>query len=658
MGKCKCCNTHEHGHSHEHHHEHEHHHHEHGEGGLRGKLLLIAATVFLLIAAVIVEHNTSLATWQLLLVYLVPYLLIGHDTLGEALEGIAKGDMFNEDFLMSVATIGALCIGFLPGAETQFPEAVFVMLFFQVGELFEGYAEGRSRESISHLMDIRPDVANVERDEKVESVKPEDVKVGETIVVRPGEKIPLDGIIVEGTTSLNTIALTGESCPREVEEKDEVVSGCINLTGVIRVKTTKTFGESTVSKIIRLVESADENKSRSESFITRFAHVYTPIVVFAALALAFIPPFFSADGYATAFSTWLYRALIFLVVSCPCALVISVPLSFFGGIGAASRRGILIKGSGYMDTLANLGTVVFDKTGTLTHGEFVVEAVHPSDFDEHELLHLAAHVEHFTTHPIGAALRNAFPSEATDGCKIEDVEEITGRGIRAKVSGRTVCVGNGKMMEDIGLEAHNCHLAGTIIHVAVDGKYAGHIVINDKIKEDSAEAIASLKRLGVEKTVMLTGDREAVGKDVAERLGLDEYHAELLPADKVAHVERLIREKTEGKSLAFVGDGINDAPVLKRADVGIAMGALGSDAAIEAADVVLMDDKPSKISTAIGIARRTIHIARENVMFAIGVKVAVLLLATVGLGNMWMAVFADVGVTVLAVLNAMRTLRK
>lgn len=658
MGKCKCCNTHEHGHSHGHHHEHEHHHHEHGEGGLRGKLLLIAATVFLLIAAVIVEHNTSLATWQLLLVYLVPYLLIGHDTLGEALEGIAKGDMFNEDFLMSVATIGALCIGFLPGAETQFPEAVFVMLFFQVGELFEGYAEGRSRESISHLMDIRPDVANVERNGTVESIKPEEVSVGETIVVRPGEKIPLDGIIVEGATSLNTIALTGESCPRDVEEKDEVVSGCINLTGVIRVKTTKTFGESTVSKIIRLVESADENKSRSESFITRFAHVYTPIVVFAALALAFIPPFFSADGYATAFSTWLYRALIFLVVSCPCALVISVPLSFFGGIGAASRRGILIKGSGYMDTLANLGTVVFDKTGTLTHGEFAVEAVHPSDFDEHELLHLAAHVEHFTTHPIGAALRNAFPSEAIDGCKIEDVEEITGRGIRAKVSGRTVCVGNGKMMEDIGLEAHNCHLAGTIIHVAVDGKYAGHIVINDKIKEDSAEAITSLKRLGVEKTVMLTGDREAVGKDVAERLGLDEYHAELLPADKVAHVERLISEKTEGKSLAFVGDGINDAPVLKRADVGIAMGALGSDAAIEAADVVLMDDKPSKISTAIDIAHRTIHIARENVVFAIGVKVAVLLLATVGLGNMWMAVFADVGVTVLAVLNAMRTLRK
>lgn len=657
MGKCNCCQTHGH-HQHNELHAQHHHHHEHDEGGLKSKLLLIITTIVLLAVAVVVEHNTSIATWQLLLVYLVPYLLIGHDTLGEALEGIAKGDVFNEDFLMSVATIGALCIGFLPGAETQFAEAVFVMLFFQVGELFEGYAEGRSRESISHLMDIRPDVANVERDGKVESVKPEDVKVGETIVVRPGEKIPLDGIIVEGTTSLNTIALTGESCPREVEEKDEVVSGCINLTGVIRVKTTKTFGESTVSKIIRLVESADEHKSRSESFITRFARVYTPIVVFAALALAFVPPLFSADGFALAFSTWLYRALIFLVVSCPCALVISVPLSFFGGIGAASRRGILIKGSGYMDTLASLGTVVFDKTGTLTHGEFAVEAVHPSSFDEHELLHLAAHVEHFTTHPIGAALRDAFPSEATDGCKIEDVEEIAGRGIRAKVSGRTVCVGNSKMMEDIGLEAHNCHLAGTIIHVAVDGKYAGHIVINDKIKEDSAEAIASLKRLGVEKTVMLTGDREAVGKDVAERLDLDEYHAELLPADKVAHVERLIKETTEGKSLAFVGDGINDAPVLKRADVGIAMGGLGSDAAIEAADVVLMDDHPSKIATVVRIARRTIRIARQNVVFAISVKVAVLLLAAVGLGNMWMAVFADVGVTVLAVLNAMRALTR
>ncbi|WP_294919792.1 heavy metal translocating P-type ATPase [uncultured Prevotella sp.] len=653
MCKCKSCNTHEHHHNHEHNHNHEHHH-EHQHGALRNKLLLILLTVALLIGAVVVEHTCQLTTWQLLLVYLVPYLLIGYETLGEAAEGVVKGDMFNEDFLMAIATIGALCIGFLPGAETQFPEAVFVMLFFQVGEMFEGYAEGKSRDSISHLMNIRPDIANVERDGEVQTVKPEEVAVGETIVVRPGEKIPLDGVVIEGATSLNTIALTGESCPREVEEKDEVVSGCINLTGVIRVKTSKTFGESTVSKIIKLVESADEHKSRSESFITRFAHVYTPIVVFAALALAFVPPLFAEGTYMEAFSIWLYRALIFLVVSCPCALVISVPLSFFGGIGAASRHGILVKGSGYMDTLANLGTVVFDKTGTLTYGEFKVEAVHPSDFDEHELLHLAAHVEHYTTHPIGAALRDAFPNEATDGCTIEDVEEIAGRGIRAKVGGRVVCVGNSKMMEDIGFEAHQCHLVGTIIHVAIDGKYAGHIVINDKIKEDSAETIASLNKLGVEKTVMLTGDREAVGKDVAERLGLDEYHAELLPADKVEQVEWLIMEKAEGKNLAFVGDGINDAPVLKRADVGIAMGALGSDAAIEAADVVLMDDKPSKIATAIGIARHTIGIARQNVVFAIGVKVAVLLLATVGLGNMWMAVFADVGVTVLAVLNAMR----
>ena len=481
MCKCKSCNTHEHHHNHEHNHNHEHQH-----GALRNKLLLILLTVALLIGAVVVEHTCQLTTWQLLLVYLVPYLLIGHETLGEAAEGVVKGDMFNEDFLMAIATIGALCIGFLPGAETQFPEAVFVMLFFQVGEMFEGYAECKSRDSISHLMNIRPDIANVERDGEVQTVKPEEVAVGETIVVRPGEKIPLDGIVIEGATSLNTIALTGESCPREVEEKDEVVSGCINLTGVIRVKTSKTFGESTVSKIIKLVESADEHKSRSESFITRFAHVYTPIVVFAALALAFVPPLFAEGTYMEAFSTWLYRALIFLVVSCPCALVISVPLSFFGGIGAASRHGILVKGSGYMDTLANLGTVVFDKTGTLTYGEFKVEAVHPSDFDEHELLHLAAHVEHYTTHPIGAALRDAFPNEATDGCTIEDVEEIAGRGIRAKVGGRVVCVGNSKMMEDIGLEAHQCHLVGTIIHVAIDGKYAGHIVINDKIKEDSA----------------------------------------------------------------------------------------------------------------------------------------------------------------------------
>lgn len=624
---------------------------------MKSQIVLIVATVVLLVAAVVVEHSFNLATWQLLIVYLVPYLLIGHGTLGEVAEGIAKGDVFNEDFLMSIATIGALCIGFLPGAETEFPEAVFVMLFFQVGELFEGYAEGKSRDSISHLMNIRPDVANVERGGKVLEVAPDEVAVGETIVVKPGEKIPLDGKIIDGASSLNTVALTGESMPRDVANGDDVISGCINISGVIRVRTTKSFGESTVSKIIRLVESADEHKSHSESFITRFARVYTPIVVVAALLLAFVPPLFAAGGFIDGFATWLHRALIFLVVSCPCALVISVPLTFFGGLGGASRKGILVKGSNYMDTLAKIGTVVFDKTGTLTHGEFAVEAVHPEHFDEKELLHLAAHVEHYSTHPIGAALRAAFPAEATDGCRITDVEEIAGRGIRAVVEGRTVCVGNSKMMDDIHAKWHDCHLTGTVIHVAVDGVYAGHVVINDRIKDDSRQAIESLKNLGVEKTVMLTGDREKVAADVASRIGIDEYHAELLPTDKVDHVERLLASKPGGKSLAFVGDGINDAPVLKRADIGIAMGALGSDAAIEAADVVLMDDKPLKIATAVRIARRTIRIAHENVWFAIGVKVAVLLLATVGIGTMWMAVFADVGVTVLAVFNAMRALR-
>ena len=565
--------------------------------------------------------------------------------------------MFNEDFLMSVATIGALAIGFLPGSDNEFMEAVFVMLFFQIGELFEGYAEGRSRDSISHLMEIKPDVANVERNGNTMQVSPEEVAIGETIVVRPGEKVPLDGKVIEGQSALNTIAITGESMPRQITEGNEVISGCINISGVIKVQTTKTFGESTVSKIINLVENANENKSKSESFISRFAHVYTPIVVFLAVALAFVPPFFSAAGYAESFPLWLNRALIFLVVSCPCALVISVPLTFFGGIGGASRNGILIKGSNYMDALANLSTVVFDKTGTLTHGQFEVEAIHPENYDAQELLHMAAHVEHFTTHPIGAALRDAFPNEATDGCTITEVEEIAGQGIRAKVGNHTVCVGNTKMMDSIGAKWHNCHKVGTIIHIAIDGIYAGHIIINDKIKEDSKEAISQLKTLGVGKTVMLTGDRKEVGEHVAQQLHIDEYHAELLPTDKVSHMERLINEKPAGSTLAFVGDGINDAPVLKRADVGIAMGAFGSDAAIEAADVVLMDDKPSKVATAISIARRTIGIAHQNVWFAIGVKVAILLLATVGLGTMWMAVFADVGVTVLAVLNAMRALK-
>ena len=640
---------------------------------MKKQLWLIIATVVLLIIAVLIEHNAihyslftiHLTKWQLLLVYLVPYLLIGHETLHEAWEGITHGDAFNEHFLMSVATIGALCIGFLPGAETEFPEAVFVMLFFQVGELFEGYAEGKSRDSIAHLMDIRPDVAHLEgekdgRREGVEDVSPEVVLVGSVIVIRPGEKVPLDGVVIEGSTSLNTVALTGETVPRDVSVGDEVISGCVNQSGVIRVRTTKAFGESTVSKIISLVEHAGEHKSQSEAFITRFARVYTPIVVFLALALAIIPTLFGGN-----FATWLYRALMFLVVSCPCALVISVPLTFFGGIGGASRKGILIKGANYMDVLSKVTTVVFDKTGTLTHGQFAVTAVHPATCDEHQLLHLAAHVEHFSTHPIGAALRDAFPDEATDGCVVSDVEEIAGHGIRAKVGDQIVCVGNTKMMDVVGAKWHDCprcehghsSVAGTIIHVAIDGKYAGHVVINDKIKDDSAEAIANLKELGVAKTVMLTGDRKEVADHVAKELGLSEYHAELLPADKVRYFDSFESEDAQRSTVAFVGDGINDAPVLARADVGIAMGGLGSDAAIEAADVVLMDDKPSKIALAIRIARRTLSIARQNVWFAIGVKVAVLILATFGLATMWLAVFADVGVTVIAVLNAMRALR-
>ena len=657
-----------------HHHEHEHcescsheheHHHEHS---LKKQLWLIAATAVLLIGAVLIEHNTNLPTWQLLLVYLIPYLLIGHETLHEAWEGITEGDMFNEHFLMSVATIGALCIGFLPGAETEFPEAVFVMLFFQVGELFEGYAEGKSRDSIAHLMDIRPDVAHVDVRGQMEDVRPDEVQVGDAIVIRPGEKVPLDGVVLEGTSALNTVALTGESLPRDVTVGDEVISGCVNLSGVLRVRTTKVFGESTVSKIIRLVENAGEHKSQSETFITRFARIYTPIVVFAAIAIALVPPLcahFSLlvppSSFLETFPTWLYRALMFLVVSCPCALVISVPLTFFGGIGGASRQGILVKGANYLDVLAKVDTVVFDKTGTLTHGQFAVEAVHPDSCDEHQLLHLAAHVEHFSTHPIGAALRDAFPDEATDGCQVSDVEEVAGEGIRARIGDKVVCVGNTKMMDRVGAQWHDCHHVGTIIHVAIDGVYAGHIVINDRVKDDSAEAISRLHDLGVQKTVMLTGDRKEVASHVAQVLGISEFHAELLPADKVSKVENLLHPSDishRPSFLAFVGDGINDAPVLARADVGIAMGGLGSDAAIEAADVVLMDDQPSKISLAIRIARRTLAIARQNVIFAIGIKVAVLVLAAIGIATMWLAVFADVGVTVLAVLNAMRALRK
>ena len=648
------------GHHHDHEHDHEHEHHD-----LKAQVVRIIITVILLIGAVLIEKNCQLPTWQLLLVYLIPYIIIGYDTLKEAAEGIAHGDAFNEHFLMTVATLGALCIGFLPGAETEFPEAVFVMLFFQIGELFEGYAEGRSKASIAHLMNIRPDVAHVlgkgeGSDDMTKDVNPEAVAIGDVIVIRPGERVPLDGIITEGTTSLNTVALTGESMPREAAEGDEVISGCVNLSGVIKVRTTKSFGESTVSKIIRLVESAGEKKSKSEAFITRFARIYTPVVVVGALLIVLVPLLISQlSTFNFQLSTWLYRALMFLVVSCPCALVISVPLTFFGGIGGASRNGILIKGSSYIDTLSKVDTVVFDKTGTLTHGQFAVEAVHPDTCDEHQLLHLAAHVEHFTTHPIGAALRDAFPDEATDGCQVSDVEEIAGQGICAKVGDKLVAVGNTKLMDTVGAKWHDCHHVGTIIHVAINHVYAGHIVINDRIKDDSAEAISRLKDLGVTRTVMLTGDRKEVGARVAELLAIDEYHAELMPADKVKCIETLTQHPSSNTHhlTAFVGDGINDAPVLARADVGIAMGGLGSDAAIEAADVVLMDDKPSKIALAIRLARRTLNIARQNVILAIGVKVAVLLMAAIGIATMWMAVFADVGVMVLAVLNAMRALQ-
>ena len=623
---------------------------------MKKKLIRIILTAVLLVGAWLVEHFAALPMWQVLLVYLVPYLVISYDVLGEAVEGIMEGDPFDENFLMSIATIGALLIGFLPSAEPQFIEGVFVMLFFQLGELFEHYAEDKARDSISELMDIRPDVANVERNGVVASVSPEEVKIGETVIVKPGEKIPLDGRVLEGASSLNTVALTGESMPRDVSAGMEVISGCVNLSGVLKVQVEKAYSESTAAKIIQLVEEAGDNKSRSESFIRRFARVYTPIVVIAALALAVIPPFFY-DSYAPAFGVWLYRALTFLVVSCPCALVISIPLTFFAGIGGASHKGILIKGGNYMDALSKLSTVVFDKTGTLTRGTFDVEAIHPERLSEHELLHLAAHVERYSTHPIALALRMAYANEK-DNCTVEDIQETAGQGITATVNNQKVSVGNSRLMATLGVTIPTCKRctshAGTIVHVAVEDEYAGHIVISDQLKADAVKAIESLKQLGVSKTVMLSGDKREVVEQVAEQTKVTEYYAELLPTDKVKHVERLIAEKNAGETIAFVGDGINDAPVLARADVGIAMGALGSDAAIEAADVVLMDDKPSKIALAIELSCRTIFIAKENAWFAIGIKVAVLLLATFGMANMGLAVFADVGVMVLAVLNAMR----
>ena len=630
----------------EHCHEHEHH---HEEGGAKETIIKIAVATVLLVAAVIIEKKTDWPTWAYLLIYLIPYLIVGWETLTEAAEALVHGEALDENFLMAVTTLGALGIGFLPEAEMQFPEAVFVMLFFQVGELFEGIAEGRSRKSIAHLMDIRPDTAHVERGGAVETVAPETVAPGEVIVIQPGEKVPMDGIVLEGTSSLDTVALTGESVPRSIGPEDEILSGCVNLSGVLRVRTTKAFGESTAAKIIDLVENAAEHKSKSESFITKFARIYTPIVVGLAVLLAVVPSLITGE-----WATWIYRALMFLVVSCPCALVISVPLTFFGGIGGASRKGILVKGANFMDTLSRVKTVVFDKTGTLTEGVFEVTAVHPELIDEKELLHLAAHVERHSTHPIAAALRLAYPNEQDD-CVITDVTETAGHGVIASVNGRRVAVGNEKLMSLEDAASHPCELEGTIVHVSIDGTYAGHIVISDRVKADAAEAIAALHRAGVRRTVMLTGDQPSIAAAVASAVGVDAYHAGLLPADKVARVEALLGDG-DGQ-VAFVGDGINDAPVLARADLGIAMGALGSDAAIEAADVVLMDDKPSKVAEAVRIARRTLSIARENMIFAIGVKVLVLLLAALGVATLWMAVFADVGVTVLAVLNAMRALR-
>ncbi len=617
---------------------------------------IIAAAV-LLIVAVIVQRLTSLPLWAQLLLFLPSYVVSGGSVIAEAAESVAHGHPFDEDFLMSIATIGALLIGFVPGGEPQFAEAVFVMLFFQVGELFEGIAEGNSKRSIKELLDIRPDTANVERNGQITTVDPNTVQVGEVILVRPGEKIPLDGTVIEGTSSLDARAITGESVPRSVTTGQDAFSGCVNLSGVLRLRVSKGFGESTASTIIDLVKNAGSNKSYSEKFIKRFARVYTPIVVYLAIAVAVLPPLASGD-FAGTFATWLLRALTFLVVSCPCALVLSVPLTFFGGIGSASKYGILVKGSNYLEALAKTQTVVFDKTGTLTKGVFKVTTVHPSRLSEEQLLHLAAHVEHNSTHPIAAALRDAYPS-GNDGCTVTDVTEEAGRGVLATVNGHRVAVGNDRLMDEVGAIWEGCHTAvGTIVHVAVDGEYVGHIHISDEVKDDAREAISSIKAEGVRRCVMLTGDRKAAAAGVARDLGLDEYHAELLPAGKVEQVERLLSEREGGATLAFVGDGINDAPVLARADVGIAMGAMGSDAAIEAADVVLMDDKPSKIAVAVRIARRTIRIACQNIVFAIAVKIAILCLAVVGLAPMWLAVFGDVGVMVLCVLNSTRVLRQ
>ena len=601
------------------------------------RILLSAA---LLIAAALLP----LEGWPRLAVFLIPYALIGWDVLWRAVRNIAHGEVFDENFLMSLATVGALCVG-------EYPEAVFVMLFYQVGELFQSYAVDQSRKSIASLMDIRPDYANLEVDGQIQQTDPEDVAVGDIILIKPGERIPLDGDVVEGTSTLDTAALTGESLPRSVGPGESVVSGCVNLSGLLRVEVTKPFEESTVAKILDLVENASAKKAKAENFITKFARYYTPAVVLAAVVLAVLPPL--ALGWA--WTDAILRALNFLVVSCPCALVISVPLSFFGGIGGASRQGILVKGGSYLEVLARTETVVFDKTGTLTKGVFQVTAVHPEQGTEAELLELAALAEAYSDHPISRSLKTAY-GKPLEQERVSHVEELSGRGVRAVVDGKEVCAGNDKLMEEIGAAWKPCHQVGTVVHVAVDGVYGGHIMISDQVKEDAREAIAALKGLGVKRTVMLTGDAAAVGESVAQELGLDEVHTQLLPAGKVERVEALLTETSSKGTLAFVGDGINDAPVLSRADIGIAMGGLGSDAAIEAADVVLMDDKPSKLAEAVDIARRTLGIVRQNIIFALGVKALVLILSAMGKATMWAAVFADVGVSVIAILNAMRAL--
>ncbi|KGF13305.1 ATPase P [Lancefieldella parvula DNF00906] len=618
------------------------------------KIARIVCSAVLLGIAYAVEHAFDLQLWQALLLYLLPYAVAGYDVVLEAWESITEGECFNEDLLMTIATVGALLIGFVPNGSPMFDEAVFVMLFFQVGEVFEHLASDNSKKSIAKLMDIRPDSATVERDGQLLTISPEEIKLGEIILVKPGDRVPVDAEIVEGSTSLDTVALTGESVPRDATVGDNIISGCVNLSGVVRARVTHLFEDSTASRIIKLVESSNQNKSKSERFIRRFSRVYTPAVVYSAIALAFLPPLLSGDFVANV-STWVVRALTFLIASCPCALVVSVPLAFFGGIGAASKEGILIKGSAYIDMLSTLDTVAFDKTGTLTEGVFEVLAVHPQAIGEKDLLHLASHVEMHSTHPIAAALRAAYPSE-DDDCVITDIKEIAGQGICANVNGKSVAVGNCALMESVGASWKACENHGTIIHVAVDGTYMGHIVISDRERADAPAAIASLKNVGVSKVVMLTGDKRDVAEEIAAQMGITEVRSELLPQDKVAAVEGLLAQKTAGKSLAFVGDGINDAPVLARADVGVAMGGLGSDAAIEAADVVLMDDKLSKLSKAVKIARHTLGIAKQNIVFAIGVKVAVLILAAFGLAPMWLAVFGDIGVMVLAVLNSTRAL--